>query len=228
MLALVSGDVFVHMTQFVLYHSQTVADELRSTDGNLVFVLNPVLVIDFDQGIQQVFRFPDGGVADAEVDDGGVVTAQFGNQRVGIGVGGGTYASPDILDRCVYESVSVFLRRMQNHSSGRSPYGVAHLRGESFSGTFIRHFKIGNGKRVFRGELDRETQGGLRLVAECDGERGRFVQIDLLQSPADGKDFVQSQTADYLGHQCGRFQRQQLVVDVGIGLEDAQIGKVAH
>ena len=57
------------MPQFALYRTQAVANELRSADGNLVFVPNPVLIIDFDQGIQDVFRFPDGSVIDAEVDD---------------------------------------------------------------------------------------------------------------------------------------------------------------
>ncbi len=70
MFALVVGDVFVHVSQLVLYHVQTVADELRGADGNLVLVLNPVLIINLDQGVQYVFRFPGGGIVDAEVDDG--------------------------------------------------------------------------------------------------------------------------------------------------------------
>ena len=82
MLAFVAGDIFVYMAQFALYHVQAVANELRSADGNLVFVPNPVLIIDFDQGIQDVFRFPDGSVIDAEVDDRGIFVTQVSDQCI--------------------------------------------------------------------------------------------------------------------------------------------------
>ena len=72
MLAFVAGYIFVYMPQFALYHTQTIANELRGADGYLVFVPNPVFIINLDQGIQDVFRFPYGRVIDAEVDDSGI------------------------------------------------------------------------------------------------------------------------------------------------------------
>ena len=60
MLALVGGDVIVHVTQFALDHTEAAVNELRGTNGYLVLVPHPVLVIDSYQGVQHVFR-PLGG-----------------------------------------------------------------------------------------------------------------------------------------------------------------------
>ena len=147
MLTFVAGYIFVYMAQFALYHAQTVANELRGADGNLVFVSNPVLIINLDQGIQDVFRFPDGDVIDAEVDDSGIFVTQFSDQCICISIGGGTHASPDIPDRGAYKSVGKLWGRGYDHGSGRGLYGVAHLGGECFPCVFSRYFEFGNGKR---------------------------------------------------------------------------------
>ncbi len=69
------------MTEFVLNHSETVADELGSGDGDLVFVLYPFLVIHLNQGIQDVFRLLDGDIVYTEVDNGSILISEFRMQR---------------------------------------------------------------------------------------------------------------------------------------------------
>ena len=70
-------DILIHMPQLVLNHTKTVADELGGADSNLVLVLNPFLIIDFNQGIEDVFRLLDGGILNAEIDNSGILVAEF-------------------------------------------------------------------------------------------------------------------------------------------------------
>ena len=98
MLALVTGDVLVHIAQFTFNHAQTVTDELRGTDGNLVLVLDPLLIIYLDQRIQDIFRLWDGYVINAEIDDSGILVTQIRTQSGGVIVGYGTYTTFIIAD----------------------------------------------------------------------------------------------------------------------------------
>ena len=75
-LRLVGGDVGVHARQLALDHPETVVDEHRSGVRYLVLVTHPVLVIDGDQGVQDVLGTLGGHVLDRERDDVGVLVGE--------------------------------------------------------------------------------------------------------------------------------------------------------
>ena len=216
------------MSQFILYHPQSVADELRGADGNLVLVLNPFLVIDPNQRVQDVFRFLHGRVVYAEIDDGGFLVAQFGMQFVYIIIGNHLHVGPAETDGHADEFVGQPRSGSKHQASRRSAYGVAHLAGIGLVRLFAGHFEIGKGECGRVRQVDSEVHRQVGLAAEDHGYRGRLVQLDTLQATADGERLVQVQTADHLGHQRGRSQCKQLVVDVGVRLEQPQVGKIAH
>ena len=54
MFALVRGDVFIHITEFLFNHPQAFADKLRCADCYLVLVLYPVLIVDSDDRVQHI------------------------------------------------------------------------------------------------------------------------------------------------------------------------------
>ena len=63
-------------------------------------------------------------------------------------------------------------------------------------------------------------------IGHC--HRIAFIQPHIPQSFADGISLVQIQALHHFGYQRGRFQGEQLVIDVGIRPEDTQVGKFAH
>ena len=65
-------------------------------------------------------------------------------------------------------------------------------------------------------------------MAVGDCYRVAFVQSHILQSLADGIGLIQPQPPHHLSHQRGGFQGEQFVIDVGIRLEDTQVGELAH
>ena len=103
MLTLVTGDVLIYIAQLVFDHAQTVTDELRSTDGDLVLVLNPFLVVHFNQGVQNVFSLLNGGIVDTQIDNGGILVSQFRMQSGCIIIGDGTHITFSITYGSAHE-----------------------------------------------------------------------------------------------------------------------------
>ena len=86
---LVSGNVLIHIAQLLLYDSQTLLDELIGGDANLVAVFDPVLVVDIDDGLEDVLSTGNGVVDTADI-----------NNVLGIGLQGGTDNSSVPACRC--------------------------------------------------------------------------------------------------------------------------------
>ena len=78
-LTLERGDVLVHIAKFSLNDTETVVNEHGGADGYLVLVLYPVLVIDRNQRVQQVFRTLDAYIHIRQIDDSRfLVTERYG------------------------------------------------------------------------------------------------------------------------------------------------------
>ena len=90
--ALVGGDAAVHVAQLALYHAQTVGDEVVGGDAHLVLVVQPVLAVDGDDGVEHVLGTLDDHVLVGEVDDGALLLADGGGERRLDGAGHGVEA----------------------------------------------------------------------------------------------------------------------------------------
>ena len=213
------------MTEFVLNHSETVADELGSADSYLVLVLNPFLVIDLNQGIQNIFRLLDGSIVNAEIDDGRILIAKFRTKVLGVIVGSAHNATLMIGNG----STDIFLVEVLGgrdiHTSHRGLDGVIERTGNNIIHLFTSQRKVGKSELFLAVQLDLESNYGV-LVFRYHRYGGCFVELYPLQSIADGIGLVQSQTLHHFGHERGRRDGKQFIVDIGIALEHAEVSKV--
>ena len=113
MLALVGGDVFIHIAQFTFDNGQTLVDEHRSAYGDLVLVLHPVLVIYGYQHVQYILRTLDADVLKREVDDRGFLVTQRNGQVLHVTFRNGVQCGTGDIDRRSGNGVTV--RRGGNH-----------------------------------------------------------------------------------------------------------------
>ena len=79
-LALETRDAVVHIAQLPLDHPQTLVNELRGADSDLVLIEDPMLIINLDQAIQDILRLLDRSVGDAQVDHRTLVVNKGGVQ----------------------------------------------------------------------------------------------------------------------------------------------------
>ena len=84
MFALVRRYVLVHVSELPLDHPQTLVDEHRGADGDLVFILHPVFVVNGDQRVENVFGALDGMIPECKVDDRCLFAAQGYGQVRGV------------------------------------------------------------------------------------------------------------------------------------------------
>lgn len=227
-LAFESRNVFIHMSQFAFDHAQAVVDKQGSTDRNLVLVLDPVLVIHGNQGIQHLLRPLDAGIPEAQVDYGGLLVVQGHAQSRGVAGN----------------------RRIHRRSGYRQRLGRL-LPGEAVLARADNHLAQGGHKGIIQrphhGAVQRlAIAGKLRQLhaLRTDGlhhERGGFVvgqpgkgdrqgQVPPVADPGvetalSGIVHVQVQALHHVVHDGRRAQRNQLVIDVGAGLEQAHVGK---
>ena len=88
----VGGDGLVHGAELLLDDAEAVGDEFVGARGDLVFVLDPVLVVDVDDHAQDIFGPLGVDVLEAEVDDGRVLVAEGGGETGTIAARGGLEA----------------------------------------------------------------------------------------------------------------------------------------
>ena len=84
----VGGDGLVHGAEFLLYDAETVGYEFVGGSGDLVLVLDPVLVVAVDEHPEHILRPLGVDVTVVEVDDGGVLAVDVGAEAAAAGPGG--------------------------------------------------------------------------------------------------------------------------------------------
>ena len=72
------GDAVVHVAQVFLQELQPLFDEAGRSGRKLVFLINPHLVIDLDDGVEYGFGLTGGLVGISQVDDGGLLVVDAG------------------------------------------------------------------------------------------------------------------------------------------------------
>ena len=221
--ALEGGNVFVDVAQLALDDAEAVGDELRGADGDLVLVLDPVFVVDLDEGIQQVFGLADGGIADAEVDDGGLLVAQAGLKGGSIGVGGSLQAALAVGDVAA-DPLGGEGGGGDGQGADGSRQGVAGLDAEHLVPFTVALAEAGDTDSVGIGGAESQRDADTLFGAQEADVEGRLpVELAVTKPLAHGIGFVQAKAAHHFGHQRGRLQGEQLVVDVGVALEKAQV-----
>ena len=75
MLTLIRRNIRIHISELTLDHTQTLIDKIRRRDSNLIFVANPILIIDTDQRAQQRLRTLGRLISNRQIDHTALVTA---------------------------------------------------------------------------------------------------------------------------------------------------------
>ena len=234
-LALVGRDVLVHDAQLMLYHREALVDEHRGAHGYLVLVLDPVLVVDGYQGVEHVLGPLGAHVVDGEVDDRGLVVVEPDHEILRICGRGRLDAALAHADHALEGFIG------GNRGAAHYAYPAYRRRSERI---VARGHAAGDLLAVER-ELA-EAQSA--VVIGADRERGSGVVAEVLEDHLEGPGgavehlvveaalgavaYVQLQPPDHVHHHCGRLQRLHLVVDVGVGPEEAEVahhsGRVAE
>ena len=233
-LALVGRDVLVHDAQLMLYHREALVDEHRGAHGYLVLVLDPVLVVDGYQRVEHVLGPLGAHVLDGEVDDRGLVVVEPDHEVLRICGRGRLDAALAHADHAL-EGLLRGNRRAHDADAayrGRSERIVA--RGHAAGNLLAVERELAKAQSAVVIGADRER--GSDIVAEVLEDHlegpGGAVEHLVVEAALGAVAYVQLKPPDHVHHHCGRLQRLHLVVDVGVGAEEAEVahhsGRVAE
>ena len=224
-LALVGRDVLVHDAQLMLYHREALVDEHRGAHGYLVLVLDPVFVVDGYQRVEHVLGPLGAHVVDGEVDDRGLVVVEPDHEVLRICGRGRLDAALAHADHTLEGFVGGNRGAHDADAAyrGRSERIVA--RGHAAGDLLAVERELAEAQSAVVIGADRERGSG--VVAEVLEDHlegpGGTVEHLVMEAALGAVAYVQLKPPDHVHHHCGRLQRLHLVVDVGVGPEEAEV-----
>ena len=124
--ALVSGNVLVYIAQLLLNHCQSLLDKFVGRYADLVAVCHPVLVVDVDDGLQDVVGLSDGVVGALNVDDVLCLWFQAGRDEAAVVLRG--LHKPHSLHQYLLAHLFLIVERgLQQHLADGCLRGVVHV-----------------------------------------------------------------------------------------------------
>ncbi len=222
------GDGLVHAAELFLDDAEAVGDEFVGACGDLVLVLDPVLVVAVDDHPQDVFGPLGVDVAVVEVDDGRVLAVEGGAEAAAGSAGGALDAAAGHEDRAVPLGLfGVLGAGHEDAAEGR--VGRVTVGGGDVGGLELvlaaGEVEEGDARRVFELQLE----AGAFIAAEVeelhlDGQAGAVDGV-LVTEALDLVVHVEMEVLGHLEHQVGGGEVDDLVVDVDAGLSEAEIGE---
>ena len=222
------SDGLVHAAELLLDDAQAVGDKLVGARGDLVLVLDPVLVVAVDDHPQDVFGPLGVDVAVVEVDDGRVLAVE-----------GGAEASPGSPCRT--------LEAAAGHEDRAVPAGLVGILGAGHQDPAegcLGRITVGGGDVLgpefvlTPGEIAQDHGGG---ILELDGKAAGPVAPQVQELDLDGEAaavdgvlvaetldlvvHVEVEVLGHLEHQVGGGEVDDLVVDVHSRLAEAEVGE---
>ena len=198
-------DVLVHVTEFASDYFEAGLDEFRRGDGYAAFVIDGILFVGVDQGIEDIFGPLRDGVVHRDGDDGGLFVCDVAFDGIPVCVGRcleGIFA--DLNGHTVVCVVHVESLVDDDLSDGRWN-GVSVLSGDNASALLF-----GNESVVEFGELNllvADRSDGEReilvvvVIDEGDVDGGLSVEVLVAESFFDGVVDGEVESADDFGHE---------------------------
>ena len=225
MLAAERGDGAVHVAEFLFDDAQAVGDELVGGRADLVLVLDPDLVIHVDHHVQDLRGALDVDVLQGEVDDGGVAAAEGHAEAAQHPARGGVGAAAGDEEGAFGGGGVGVRRRQEGDAADGGLHGVLQGGADGLLAPAL----------VIRGGESAEDE--FVIADGPDGELGRGVvgqvqeleaqgQAVAVQEPVVAEVFllvlgVDAEAPHHLGHEVGRLEVDDLVVDVHVALHEA-------
>ena len=194
LLALIAGEVGFHVTQFSLDNHEALIDERGGIDGALVLFADGVLVVLFDQRVQDVRGTLGVVVLDEQVQDGAASLRDTESGNVAIGGA----QDGNLVDRDFFAEIirAVGGRRFEDQLVAIDGNGVTqrHIAG-------FRTFYQLDGAVVHRNHLGRERQETLVVPVEEQAHRRPAVEFHVAEALPEGVVHIGIQGLDHFGHQ---------------------------
>ena len=227
--ALVGGDVAVHAGQLVLDHGEALVDEDRGAVGDLVLVFDPVLVIDGDQGVEDVLGALDVGVLQGEGDDVGAVAGVVADGQALAEVRG---RGLDAAARDVEElgEVAVVGGRGED-ADGAGGCGDS-LAEQAFGRGALDLLAVEDevGERELGDAVGADGEADGFVLAEGvggDADRERAgVEEHAMAGAVDAAAGLEVEPADDFQHIGGGGEGADFVGDLGVGAHEPEVGEV--
>ena len=228
--ALVGGDVLVDVAELLLDDAEALVDEHGGAHGDLVLVLDPVLVVDGDQGVEHVLGALGVDVLEREVDDRGVLAVEGGREARGVGGRGpGDGGARDVDGQP--RGGPVAAGGLDEHPACRGRDGDAGRGGEAFRGVLLLAVAGEAGEPPLPAALGvHHHRGGLVVLQVEEGHlHGQLAPVEhaAVEVALGGVVHVEVQPLDHVEHDGGRLHGDELVVDVRVGLEDVDVAQHA-
>ena len=228
---LVSGDVGIDIGELTLDHIKTVIDELGGRPRKEVFVLDPLDVVDGDQGADDVLSPLGGDIIDT---DGDHVSHLIGLGDSEMLAEKADSALPGRTSD-IYVKVVTLLRIAgslgHQDPSERGRESVAKITLDRITVELVLgSLKIRKGDLAVL--LERDTELGflvVRMVKQLSHDRKSGpVEGDVVATAGILVVHVELQVLDDISHDVGRTEGAELIVNVGSGHEHAHVGKLAR
>ncbi len=227
LLALVGGNVAIYVGKLVLNNLQTVINEQGSTPRNLVLVSNPVLVVNADEGIEDILGPWNGTVFYCEGDNSGHLVRDSGRKL-------GTVTSDSSI-KCRFPYIYLLYFRVR--SLGSDENDVSDWRINAYSISFVQNSVSTSGNlfpiicEVFKFDFALRLEINLKVsalhirkVRKLYVERkGVGIKHLLPESQRLGIINIQMETAYNLPHCASCTKCFDLIVHAGFALEEAEV-----
>ena len=232
MLPLESLDIGIHTPQLLFDNHQTFGNKLRGIDRNPVLILNGILIVNGNQGIQHILRTRNRNVRKAQVDNGRIFCRQIRNQGPLIAGSYSLQIGLTHLDLPIIIGIGIVKAGLDHHPANRCLYrivqsyilGLFHLNPLACA---IGRNKVEKTDLLFRKRHDRQRER-LRFsgIRERKSDRRLAVKLYRPQTALLGIADVQTQPPRHHLHQPVGLKDNHLVVYIARDSQHiVQVGK---
>ena len=220
----VVSKIVLDLGELLLDDLQTVADELVGGNDGLVAVLHPLLVIDGDDGAEDIVGTEVGHVVAADIDDARRILLRCGGDAGPVIAGGCAVADAADEDLVLHALAEALSGTDGDGAQGR-PGLLADAQGRLAVEVLLAQHHVGEGGRAVAVETE-AAGGGVPVgeVVELDlGREGGPIEGTVLEEALAVVVDIEVEAAHHLGDDGGGVDGDDLVGDLGADIAHAHL-----
>ena len=228
-------NILIYITQLTLDDTQTLGDEVRGRYSHLVLVIQPVLAVNGNNGVDDILCSLREHILVGKVDDGGFLLAQAGCERtldaVGhrIGVAAGYIENRRFIildklrERCSLINLDLTQWGADDLSDFRLQLAIGIYRGTLVGNALEAAYLIG----AVRMKL--ELEAAALLIGEADEIYGygeiAAIESLLVEGTVDGIIYIELETLSGFEEYGRRLDGNEFIVYIALGIAQSHISK---